>query len=602
MADTNIQFYTDTRTVFKTSDNTSKVAIGSANGTTQGFEIAYDLLTTQKEFKISKNGVNYTSGITNDTTSLPRLALTGTLLQSLEVPPNPTTLEVNKTLLLTDNISTGSIGIVGTTTQVDASGDLVLNPVGSISANGKTLDMTNGEIHKCPLIHGANNTDMYIEAKGTGDLILETNGINRLTITDTGSMTFEGGMTYNNTTNTLTATNFTGLASNATNSSFSSNISITEDNSGTVCYPTFVKSLGSGQKNLFMDGNTGPFSIIPSTGELKVGTTVKIEGTGGNQKVNIGVSAGGGAGGTNTVAIGTNSGITSQGNGSVAIGNGSGNTQGISCVAIGAGTGTTSQGQNATALGVGAGATSQGTASVAIGQNTADRFQGNGAIAIGLTTGKNNQGAQAIAIGDSTAIGTFNVIPSYQGAKAIAIGVAAAQQAQGVSSIAIGENAALNTQGAGAIAIGQNAGTGLVGVGQGIDAIAIGTGAARGTTGSGQGDNCIAIGNTAGAITQGTNAVAIGNNAGNSGQGTHSVAIGNNAASSGQGSNCVAIGRLAGSGGMVNNSIAINGSGVALPAANAGFYVNPIRGVAGGKGIGIIYYLPITGEVVYSTN
>ena len=513
MADTNIQFYTDTRTV-KTSDDTSKVAIGSANGTTQGFEIAYDLLTTQKAFKISPLGVNYTSGITNDTTSLPRIAQVGTLLQSVDVPPNATTLEVNKTLLLTDTVSTGSIGIVGTTTQIYASGDLVLNPVGSISANGKTLDMTNGEIHKCPLIHGPNNTDMYVEAKGTGDLILETNGINRLTIADTGIMTFEGGMSYNNTTNTLTATNFTGLASNATNSSFSNNILTTEDNSSTLCYPIFVKSSGSGQKNAFIDSSAGPFTIIPSTGEMKLGTTVKIEGSGGNQKIALGVNAGSTGTGSNTIGIGLTAGQLLQNNNGIAIGNAAGNNG-----------------------------------------------QKGGAVAIGTSAGLTTQGTNSIAIGNTAGTTT-----------------------QGDVSIAIGQNAGQWSQGGSAVAIGNSAGVG--------------------TTGSGQGSSAVAIGNSTGQFTQGNNAIAIGNNAGNSGQGQHAVAIGNNAAILGQGNNCVAIGRLAGSGGMVDTSIAINGSGVALPAANAGLYINPIRNGSAGSSFtpalpaNVLYYNPATSEVL----
>lgn len=69
---------------------------------------------------------------------------------------------------------------------ITATGDLILNPVGSINCNGKTIDMTGGEIHKVPLIHGQNNNNITLEALGTGDIILRTNNINRLFITDTG--------------------------------------------------------------------------------------------------------------------------------------------------------------------------------------------------------------------------------------------------------------------------------------------------------------------------------------------------------------------------------------------------------------------------------
>lgn len=69
---------------------------------------------------------------------------------------------------------------------ITATGDLTLNPVGSINCNGKTIDMTGGEIHKVPLIHSQNNVDLVIEGKGTADLVFKTNNVNRLFITDTG--------------------------------------------------------------------------------------------------------------------------------------------------------------------------------------------------------------------------------------------------------------------------------------------------------------------------------------------------------------------------------------------------------------------------------
>ena len=69
---------------------------------------------------------------------------------------------------------------------ITATGDLILNPVGSIDCNGKTIDMTGGEIHKVPLIHSQNNVDLVIEGKGTADLVFKTNNVNRLYITDTG--------------------------------------------------------------------------------------------------------------------------------------------------------------------------------------------------------------------------------------------------------------------------------------------------------------------------------------------------------------------------------------------------------------------------------
>lgn len=71
-------------------------------------------------------------------------------------------------------------------TEITATGDLSLNPVGSINCNGKTIDMTGGEIHKVPLIHGQNNSNITLEALGTGDIVFKTNNVNRLFISDTG--------------------------------------------------------------------------------------------------------------------------------------------------------------------------------------------------------------------------------------------------------------------------------------------------------------------------------------------------------------------------------------------------------------------------------
>ena len=89
--------------------------------------------------------------------------------------------------------------------QITASGDLVLNPVGSIDANGKTLDMTNGEIHKVPLIHGPNNANIQIEAKGTGDIVFVADTSTKMTIPDTGSVSMAVGFDMNN--NSITECN-----------------------------------------------------------------------------------------------------------------------------------------------------------------------------------------------------------------------------------------------------------------------------------------------------------------------------------------------------------------------------------------------------------
>lgn len=76
------------------------------------------------------------------------------------------------------------------TTMTAINGDLILNPTGSISTGGKTIDMNGGQIHKVALMHSQNNQNLTIEAQGTGDLIFQTNANTRLTIDETGLSTF----------------------------------------------------------------------------------------------------------------------------------------------------------------------------------------------------------------------------------------------------------------------------------------------------------------------------------------------------------------------------------------------------------------------------
>ncbi len=116
-------------------------------------------------------GVN-TSAITLITGGISKLRIpeTGNILTGANIDVN------NNDLLNVDTIT--------------ASADLMLNPVGSIDANGKTLNMTLGEIHNVPLIHSQNNTDLTIEGKGTADLVFKTNNVDRLKITDAGNLIF----------------------------------------------------------------------------------------------------------------------------------------------------------------------------------------------------------------------------------------------------------------------------------------------------------------------------------------------------------------------------------------------------------------------------
>lgn len=99
--------------------------------------------------------------------------------------------------------------------------------------------------------------------------------------------------------------------------------------------------------------------------------------------------------------------------------------------------------------------------------------------------------------------------------------------------------------------------------------------------------NSVRVGPQAGTTNQGNGSVAIGYEAGQTNQGVRSVAIGPQAGQSGQHANTIVLNAQAASG------IATGGIGRT--------YVAPIRGVAAGKGVGILYYDPTSKEVLYST-
>jgi hypothetical protein len=127
--------------------------------------------------------------------------------------------------------------------------------------------MGSGEIHKCPLIHSQNNNDIIVEGLGTADVILKTGTVDRITVRDDGFLTFQGGMTYNNATNTLTATNFNGLVSNATNCVNSERVLVTLDDTSGNYFPTFVKTTGTNNKAFFID-QAPRMTYNPSTGVM----------------------------------------------------------------------------------------------------------------------------------------------------------------------------------------------------------------------------------------------------------------------------------------------------------------------------------------------
>lgn len=119
-------------------DETQTIAL-KMDGTSKGVIIDYDLTTLlPKQFKITKNGFTWTSGIVSHTTGLERLALVETAFQAVVLPPNATTIRINDTIELNDGTNNALIGI-------DGGGNLLIDPSLNLIVNG-TLDMSNNDI------------------------------------------------------------------------------------------------------------------------------------------------------------------------------------------------------------------------------------------------------------------------------------------------------------------------------------------------------------------------------------------------------------------------------------------------------------------------
>jgi hypothetical protein len=102
---------------------------------------------------------------------------------------------------------------------------------------------------------------------------------------------------------------------------------------------------------------------------------------------------------------------------------------------------------------------------------------------------------------------------------------------------------------------------------------------------------------TVGNLTVNSDNVQVGNQSGTTNQASYAIAIGSRAGQVNQGNNAIAIGSFAGNASQPANSIIINGTGVALNAAVAGFFVDPIRATAATASP--LWYNPATKEMTY---
>lgn len=319
------------------------------DGSDKGLIFQYDKTTANpKTFKITSAGFNFTDNTNNYTTPISNIALVQTVLGALEIPPNSTTLAMNKTLEITDGTTTADLEITAGVMDVSVSGGGIVNfsqcPQTSIAPTNVN-DLTNktyvdNTVYNITSVN--NNQDyfpVFVSSTGPGSqLYIDSN---------------TGPFTYN-------------------------------PSNGTIKSPTLV--------------------LDQTTNVVRAGSIASTTGYG-NNTIAMGLNAGLNQG-DGSIALGQNTGSPSTGSPQstdcIAIGGGAGrNTQGQEAIAIGLGSGATSQGIGAIAIGSSAGGTNQGQYAIGIGNNAHLSGAGNYSIAIGGGAGTANQAANSIIINAS---------------------------------------------------------------------------------------------------------------------------------------------------------------------------------------------------------
>ena len=257
----------------------------SVNTSTIGLSLQYDKNTPNpKTFSILKSGINWQDGINNYTTALERIALIQQAFESIELPPNATTLKINDTIQLSDGITTntldkdkwsGQIQTINTTANTthylnfsDSAGTGYGKPQknASLSCNPSIGTIT------ATTFSGQNNTTLTIEGKGVGgEILFRTGNDDSLFILNSGYISFKGGANYQPSIDALTATTFIGAlqgnADTATNATNATNTAITASATNSTFYPTFV-SATTGNLPQLVDTN---LTYNPSTDVMTFG-------------------------------------------------------------------------------------------------------------------------------------------------------------------------------------------------------------------------------------------------------------------------------------------------------------------------------------------
>lgn len=508
--------------------------------------------------------------------------------------------------LQTTNINgllTVNAGMIITTISGFLGIDMNITPSsGNVLKINGPIDMMTFNIKNILSLIGVTNSNLIIQANGTGHLQLFSNSVNRLTFRDTNEcLANSNGLYIQGTTSSTTQVRL-GY------------------NSSTVSQGNNSIQIGGGTSL-----NQGAFST--SVGAMTLGQIQSSGccsfgyGSGSNQSsgcCSFGNGAGAGTQLQNSICIGPSSGLTSVGINSILLGYQTADSGSTNIIAIG---------YQASQL------STSNDDSIAIGRVSAKNTGCKEAISIGALSGNNNLGNGGWLInGDGPIALGYSSMNLGSAIRSIGIGsFSMSNSINGTQSIGIGYNSAQNCQ-RDVICLGAN--SGKVGCLQESICIGLGAGNSNCSTGwslAGDGSVCIgsgsgantmsfrsvAIGGASGAVTMASNSVGIGYGASNSNAGVNTTCIGSlsgqtnakagltcygaNSGNAGGGVNSLFLGFNAGTTSTITNSIILNASGSAFnPATSSAFYVNPIRGTA--TATPLMVYTPGTGEVTYQTS
>lgn len=294
---------------------------------------------------------------------------------------------------------------------------------------------------------------------------------------------------------------------------------------------------------------------------------------------------------SNTIAIGTDA--AALGTSSIAIGHLAGQNM-------------TASNEYNISIGESAANSANGTQNVVIGDEAFEAGVGNNNVVLGFRACETNtsSGSDRVMIGSfagngalssSVAIGAYAV--NYAGGQHVtAIGNSACRGESDAADPHFGGSTNYST-GFGAYALQRNAGVGV----STAFPIAMGLYAGRNSANT----NSISIGVNAGQTSCGQYAIALGTEAGKENSGDRSISIGYQAhetSSAGDGDYAINIGYNASATTAYDKTIVLNASGTILnPDRASALFINPIRGVAHGLGLGVLHYDTSTKEITYST-